>query len=138
MMRKTHTSDSFQHWLICDRCGRKMEHHNTDCEWQEAVTLHFRADERSIFEDGQWYELDLCQHCLKETLGRHLRITPDHPFEQKRQPSTVPRRTYQQWDIHQRLESEWLLEHFLGAPEHREAQRRAERQAKHPQAAPGG
>ena len=64
---------------ICDKCKREVHPSAYGIE-----TVHFEAEEfthikhqagyGSVFEDGKTYTLDLCQYCLKELLGRYLRL----------------------------------------------------------------
>ncbi len=62
---------------VCDRCDRELRKRAHDGEWEERISIAFRGGYHSIFGDGNAVELDLCQHCLKETLGPWLRITDD-------------------------------------------------------------
>jgi len=61
--------------LICDRCGRRAERDDVDCEFHEFTSIYYRAGYGSIFGDGNNIELDLCQHCVKDTLGAWIRVT---------------------------------------------------------------
>lgn len=61
--------------LICDRCSRRAERDDVDCELHEFTSIHYRAGYGSIFGDGSDIELDLCQHCVKDTLGAWIRVT---------------------------------------------------------------
>ena len=54
----------------CDVCGREDD---DVMETQEYLCVHFIGGYNSIFEDGGEYELDLCQQCTKELLGKYLR-----------------------------------------------------------------
>ncbi|WP_179104922.1 hypothetical protein [Burkholderia pseudomallei] len=56
----------------CDRCGRHMT--PTDHEWYEKLSIAWRGGFESIFGDGAHVSLDLCQHCVRDTLGQWLRI----------------------------------------------------------------
>jgi len=58
----------------CDRCQKRMM--PDDPDWHEKVSVAFRGGFDSIFGDGNEVSLDLCQQCVKETLGAWLRITP--------------------------------------------------------------
>jgi hypothetical protein len=60
----------------CDRCQRRMTPDDTPWEWAEKLSIVFTAGYGSIFGDGCKVEIDLCQQCVKETLGAWLRITP--------------------------------------------------------------
>lgn len=61
--------------LVCDRCGREAELDGTDCEFHEFSSISYKAGYGSVFGDGNKVEIDLCQHCVKETLATWLRIT---------------------------------------------------------------
>ena len=57
--------------LICDKCGKEI----TDVlEKQEAYSIHFIGGYASIFGDGIEVQCDLCQHCLKELIGKFCYI----------------------------------------------------------------
>lgn len=57
--------------VTCDKCGKT----ETDImELQEWYYIHFVGGYNSIFGDGDEYESDLCQQCLKELLEKHLRF----------------------------------------------------------------
>ncbi|GAB2876072.1 hypothetical protein GCM10027093_09460 [Paraburkholderia jirisanensis] len=58
---------------VCDRCKRK--HEPDDFEFHEFVSLEFVGGFESIFGDTSKVEIELCQHCLRETLGPWLRVT---------------------------------------------------------------
>ncbi|WP_250532726.1 hypothetical protein [Caballeronia sp. AZ10_KS36] len=60
----------------CDRCQKRMTRDDYDSGWHEHVSLSFRGGFGSIFGDGNEVSVDLCQQCLKDTLGAWLRITP--------------------------------------------------------------
>ncbi|SDQ22955.1 hypothetical protein SAMN05443245_0475 [Paraburkholderia fungorum] len=60
----------------CDRCQKRMMPDDYDSGWHERVSLSFRGGFGSIFGDGNEVSVDLCQQCVKDTLGAWLRITP--------------------------------------------------------------
>ena len=64
--------DSFTKQIRCDRCGRLFEHN--DVEFHEAASIDLKAGYGSVFGDGNDVQIDLCQHCLKLTLGRWIRV----------------------------------------------------------------
>ena len=64
---------SFVKQIRCDRCSRESE--DGEYEFFEFTSIDYKAGYGSIFGDGNQVEIDLCQHCLKETLGEWLRIT---------------------------------------------------------------
>lgn len=60
----------------CDRCQRRMTPGDDDLwEWGEKLSVSFHGGYGSIFGDGNKVEIDLCQQCVKETLGAWLRIS---------------------------------------------------------------
>ena len=61
--------------IKCDICGKEYSllDKDMDYEAQEFVRIRITAGYGSIFIDGDKYELDMCQYCLKEKLGEHLR-----------------------------------------------------------------
>lgn len=59
---------------ICDRCGREAE--VGDMEAEEFISIERVGGCRSIFGDGNRISADICQHCLKEVLGKWLNIAP--------------------------------------------------------------
>lgn len=65
---------SFVKQIRCDRCDRLAEVGDSELEFQEFVSIDRKADYASIFGDGNRVQVDLCQHCLKDTLGPWLRI----------------------------------------------------------------
>ena len=63
---------------ICDRCRRRMTPDDPDLEWFERVSIAYRGGFGSIFGDGCEIAIDLCQHCVQDTLGDWLRVaSPD-------------------------------------------------------------
>ena len=63
--------------IHCDRCGLIAE--RGDAEFEEMTCLQMKAGYASIFGDGNAVEIDLCQRCLKLTLGQWLRVSdPAH------------------------------------------------------------
>ncbi|MGF6963941.1 hypothetical protein OKW43_000946 [Paraburkholderia sp. WC7.3g] len=60
----------------CDRCGRRMTPVDDQWEWYEKMSLDWRGGFGSIFGDGAHVSLDLCQQCVRDTLGRWLRVDP--------------------------------------------------------------
>ena len=63
---------SFVKKIQCDRCDRRAE--DGESEFFEFTSVDFKAGYGSIFGDENKVEIDLCQHCLKETLGPWLRV----------------------------------------------------------------
>lgn len=65
---------SFVKQIRCDRCDRLAEMGDSELEFQEFVSIDRKAGYASIFGDGNHVQVDVCQHCLKDTLGPWLRI----------------------------------------------------------------
>lgn len=63
--------------ITCDRCETKIDADDI-YEFQEIVSIKIEAGYGSIFGDGNIYELDVCQKCVKETLGEHMRLTGNY------------------------------------------------------------
>jgi hypothetical protein len=78
MKRTDIRPQSYIKQLVCDRCGREAELDDTDCEFHEFSSIAYKAGYGSAFGDGNKVEIDLCQHCIKETLGCWLRVTDPH------------------------------------------------------------
>ena len=60
----------------CDVCKKTYSRELVEpdiWEWQEMVSIRFTGGYGSIFGDGNTFELDICQHCLKEKLGEYFR-----------------------------------------------------------------
>lgn len=88
---------------ICDRCGLEMDPEAIDGEWEERVSIVFRGGYFSEFGDGSLVEGDFCQRCVKELLGPWLRVTPDDPSEPKHKPGHAAVKTYQDYQLRQKL-----------------------------------
>ena len=63
--------------ITCDRC--QVSFTEADDDWYEMVSIEFAAGYGNIFGDGNRVAIDLCQHCLKQTLGPYLRINENGP-----------------------------------------------------------
>ena len=81
MQLRTIETMSVVHQIRCDRCGKEAE--CGEVGFQEMTSIGFDAGYDSIFEDGNRVEIDLCEPCLRDTLGAWLRIkTPaETPLE---------------------------------------------------------
>lgn len=76
MQLKTIETVSVVHQIRCDRCGKEVERGNVG--FVEMTSISVTAGYDSIFGDGNRVEVDLCEPCLRDTLGAWLRIkTPD-------------------------------------------------------------
>lgn len=58
--------------IVCDRCGTTAK--ADELSRQEFVSIDFVGGYDPVFGDGALVKLDLCQHCLRDTLGRWLRV----------------------------------------------------------------
>jgi len=54
--------------IICDRCGRSAENEPGRFEFDEYLSIEHTCGYGSIIGDETKFELDLCQHCVKELL----------------------------------------------------------------------
>jgi hypothetical protein len=57
--------------ITCDICG---ETDDNVMESQEYTHIHFVGGYNSVFGDGDEYEIDICQNCLKTLIGNKLRF----------------------------------------------------------------
>lgn len=58
--------------IRCDRCDK--EAHRTEFDFEQMTSIGFDAGYGSIFGDGSRVEIDLCEPCLRATLGTWLRV----------------------------------------------------------------
>ncbi|MGO9444618.1 MAG: hypothetical protein ACLPXB_07555 [Thiobacillaceae bacterium] len=103
--------------IVCDCCGREMLANDQDFEHQERIAIRFRAGYGSVFGDGSLVEADLCQHCLRDVLGKFLRVTLDDPRDPQhhlRSPAEA-RRAYQEYQLRQVIGAEELLKNLREA-----------------------
>ena len=63
---------SVVHQIRCDRCGKEAE--RGEAGFQEMTSIGLDAGYDSIFGDGNRVEIDLCEPCLRDTLGAWLRV----------------------------------------------------------------
>lgn len=73
MQLKTLEAVSVVHQIGCDRCGKVAE--RGEPSFQEMQSIGFNAGYDSIFGDGSRVEVDLCEPCLRDTVGTWLRVT---------------------------------------------------------------
>ena len=61
--------------ITCDVCKKTYlrEYEPDIMEWQEMTLIKFTGGYGSVFGDGDTFELDICQHCLKAKLGQYFR-----------------------------------------------------------------
>lgn len=94
MKRKDVRAQSYVKELVCDRCGREALCDDTDGEFHEFVSIESRAGYGSVFGAGNRVEIELCQHCIKDTLGSWIRITdPSDGFIPKLHGGEFPKLT---------------------------------------------
>lgn len=72
MKIETMESVSIVKQINCDRCGKVAE--RSDLDFHAMTSVSFSAGYGSIFGDGNRVEIDLCEPCLKDTLGEWLRV----------------------------------------------------------------
>lgn len=60
--------------VACDRCEVAVQRGEPGFDAMSSIRLE--AEYGSIFGDGNVVEIDLCETCLKSTLGEWLRIRP--------------------------------------------------------------
>lgn len=73
MQLKTFESVSVVHQIRCDRCGKAAK--RGEASFQGMTSIGFDSGYDSIFGDGNRVELDLCESCLRDTVGNWLRVT---------------------------------------------------------------
>ena len=59
--------ESFTKQIRCDRCGRLLEH--GDSEFHEFFSIDVKAGYGSIFGDGNEVQIDLCQYCPGQVIS---------------------------------------------------------------------
>ncbi|MCY1169840.1 MAG: hypothetical protein V4448_06600 [Pseudomonadota bacterium] len=72
MQLKTIETVSVVHQIRCDRCDKEVE--RGEVGFGEMTAIGFDAGYGSIFGDGNRVEVDLCEPCLRDTLGAWLRV----------------------------------------------------------------
>lgn len=72
MQLKTMKAVSVAYQIRCDRCGKEAE--RGEHGFAEMASIGFDAGYDSIFGDGNRVEADLCETCLRDTLGAWLRV----------------------------------------------------------------
>lgn len=63
---------SVVHQIVCDRCDREV--HRTESDFAQMSFIGFNAGRDSIFGHESRVEIDLCETCLRATLGTWLRV----------------------------------------------------------------
>lgn len=72
MQLSTVETISVVHEIRCDRCGKDTERGEPGFAQMTSIALD--AGFGSIFGDGNRVEVDLCEPCLRDTLGAWLRV----------------------------------------------------------------
>lgn len=62
--------------ITCDRCGTEAPIRSV--EGGEFVSISGLGGYGSVFGDGTIYEIDLCQHCVQQTIGEWMRTRRDY------------------------------------------------------------
>lgn len=76
MQRITVEPKTVVYEIVCDRCGKEVQREGGDFELM--TSIGFEAGYASIFGDGNRVEIDLCEPCMRDTLGAWLRVrTPE-------------------------------------------------------------
>lgn len=57
----------------CDCCKDKFSKKTESWETQEFWKVRYMGGYGSVFGDGNYYELDLCQKCVYKLLGPYMR-----------------------------------------------------------------
>lgn len=63
--------------LVCDCCHVEVGVHDV-MEFQEFLSINVGCGFGSILGDGNDYEADLCQYCVKKLLGQYLRLKSNY------------------------------------------------------------
>lgn len=63
--------------ITCDICKKEFFYHNDDnigdeMEIQEFVRFRSSGGYSSVFGDGSSIEIDMCQHCFRDKLGKYI------------------------------------------------------------------
>jgi hypothetical protein len=58
----------------CDRCKVRIEADDVTA-FQEMLSISFTCGYGSILGDGSAYAVDLCEPCVRDTLGEYIRKT---------------------------------------------------------------
>ena len=66
--------------IRCDRCNKEV--HRSEPGFEQMTSIGFDAGYGSIFGDGNRVEIDLCETCLRDTLGTWLRVRAPWSIDQ--------------------------------------------------------
>lgn len=67
MQLRTIEAVSVAHQIRCDRCDKEAE--RDQLGFMKMTSIGFDAGYDSVFGDGNRVEIDLCEPCLRDTLG---------------------------------------------------------------------
>ncbi len=59
-------------YIKCDFCKKKYDPKIEIFETQEMINIRHNCGYDSIFGDGKFIELDICQHCFKKIMLTNL------------------------------------------------------------------
>jgi hypothetical protein len=54
--------------IKCDYCGKKYDYVNDMFECQEIIQIKHECGYDSVFGDGEFLDIDICQHCFKKII----------------------------------------------------------------------
>ena len=72
MQRTTVERRTVVHEIVCDRCGKEVRREHSD--FGLMTSIGFEAGYASIFGARNRVEIDLCEPCVRDTLGTWLRV----------------------------------------------------------------
>jgi hypothetical protein len=67
--------------IECDVCHKTFNPEVDIFETQEFLYINVHGGYGSVFGDGNKIQCDICQNCLKELLGKYLRISEDNIYD---------------------------------------------------------
>jgi len=82
MQRTTVEPRTVVYEIVCDRCGKEVQRDGGD--FRLMTSIGFQAGCASIFGDGSRVGIDLCEPCLRDTLGTWLRVRTPEDTPQER------------------------------------------------------
>lgn len=72
MQTKSFTMSSVIDQIACDRCGKEV--YRAEPDFEQMSSIGFKAGRDSMFGYESRVEIDLCETCLRATLGTWLRV----------------------------------------------------------------
>ena len=71
---KVTKEDKIAEVVVCDVCKKEFAYNDPkNNEIGEFLHIRFTGGWGSVFGDMGEFEMDICQHCLKEKLGQYIR-----------------------------------------------------------------